>query len=241
MTTAGNAVPAGPAAAVPVVRDLGRVAWERIEPMMRAFNAARTPATADEIWLLEHPPVYTLGRAASMTHVHRPGDIPVLRAERGGEVTYHGPGQAVCYPLVDLRRRHFGARAFVECIEAATLAFLIGCGVDAVLRPGAPGVYVRAHDADGSIHPGAKIASIGIRISAGFSWHGVALNVDMDLEPFTRIDPCGYPGLAVTDLGTVLGAHGGTLTGTVAGQPLGAAVPMAFARHLAQAIAARGA
>lgn len=236
MTTAGNAAPAAP-----VVRDLGRVAWERVEPMMRAFNAARTPATADEIWLLEHPPVYTLGRAANMAHVHRPGDIPVLRAERGGEVTYHGPGQAICYPLVDLRRRHFGARAFVECIEAATLAFLIGRGVDAVLRPGAPGVYVRARDADDSSRPGAKIASIGIRISAGYSWHGVALNVDMDLEPFTRIDPCGYPGLAVTDLRTALGARSGTLAGAAAAQQREEAVSRTFARHLAQAIAARSA
>ena len=126
-------------------------------------------------------------------------------------------------------------------IEGAAEGAGLGRGVDAVLRPGAPGVYVRAHDADGGSHPGAKIASIGIRISAGYSWHGVALNVDMDLEPFTRIDPCGYPGLAVTDLRTVLGANGRTLTGTVAGQPRAAAVPMAFARHLAQAIAARGA
>lgn len=235
MTTSATAAPAARAAAAPIVRDLGRLAYERAEPMMRAFNATRTPATDDEIWLLEHPPVYTLGRAGSMAHVHQPGNIPIVRTERGGQVTYHGPGQAICYLLVDLRRRHLGARAFVECIEAATRDFLIDQGIDAVLRPGAPGVYLRAHgserDSADSSDPGAKIASIGIRISNGYSWHGVALNVDMDLAPFEHIDPCGYPGLAVTDMRAALGA--------ARPQQPPETVPIAFARHLARAIAAR--
>jgi len=197
----------------PIVRRLGRVEYERAEPMMRSFAAARGPATPDEIWLVEHPPVFTLGRAARPAHVREPGTIPVVRTERGGQVTYHGPGQAVCYVLVDLRRGGIRVRDFVDRIEAATIALLAEYGIDAMRRTAAPGVYVRedaAHSGavdapdGGNRVAGAKIASIGLRITEGRSWHGVALNVAMDLAPFTRIDPCGYPGLAVTDMRSCL-------------------------------------
>ncbi len=168
---------------------------------MRSFTASRGPETPDEIWLVEHPPVFTLGRAADAAHVRNPGTIAVVRTERGGQVTYHAPGQAVCYVLIDLRRAGVRVRDFVDRIETATIALLAEHGVDAMRRTGAPGVYVRDHGS-----PGAKIASIGVRITEGRSWHGVALNVAMDLEPFTRIDPCGYPGLAVTDMRSCLAA-----------------------------------
>lgn len=186
--------------------------------MMRSFTAARGPDTPDEVWLVEHPPVFTLGRAARLEHVRAPGTIAVARTERGGQVTYHGPGQAVCYVLVDLRRAGIRVRDFVARIEDATISLLGEYGIDAVRRSGAPGVYVRSSDAaagesdarDGRSGAGdvagAKIASIGIRITDGCSWHGVALNVAMDLEPFGRIDPCGYPGLAVTDMRSCLSA-----------------------------------
>ena len=169
---------------------------------MQAFTLDRGPDTRDEIWLIEHPPVFTLGHASRPEHLHAPGDIPVVRTERGGQVTYHGPGQVVAYLLVDLRRRSLTVREFVACMEDATIAVLAAHEVPAMRRSGAPGVYLRA--ADGS--PGAKIASLGIRISRGCSYHGVALNVAMDLEPFSRIDPCGYPGLAVTDLRSCVGS-----------------------------------
>jgi len=184
----------------PIVRRLGRIEYERAEPLMRSFTASRGPDTADEIWIVEHPPVFTLGRAASLDHVRAPGAIPVVRTERGGQVTYHGPGQAVCYVLLDLRRAGIGVRDFVDRIEAATISLLGEYGIDAVRRVGAPGVYVRGEAAVA----GAKIASIGVRITDGRSWHGVALNVAMNLEPFTCIDPCGYPGLAVTDMRSCL-------------------------------------
>lgn len=183
----------------PIVRRLGRLDYERAEPMMRSFTDARSEATPDEIWLVEHPPVFTLGRAARGEHVRAPGTIPVVRTERGGQVTYHGPGQAVCYVLVDLRRGGIKVRELVDRIEATTIALLDAYGIAAMRRAGAPGVYLR----DGE-RPGAKIASIGIRVSSGCSWHGVALNVSMDLSPFDGIDPCGYPGLAVTDMRSCL-------------------------------------
>lgn len=182
-----------------VVRRLGRLDYERAEPMMRSFTASRSADTPDEIWLVEHPPVFTLGRAARDAHVRAPGTIPVVRTERGGQVTYHGPGQAVCYVLVDLRRGGIRVRELVDRIEATTIALLEAYGIAAMRRAGAPGVYVCD---DG--HPGAKIASIGIRVTEGCSWHGVALNVAMDLSPFDGIDPCGYPGLVVTDMRSCL-------------------------------------
>lgn len=163
---------------------------------MRAFTAARAPETADEIWLVEHPPVFTQGLAGKPEHVLDAGNIPVVQTERGGQVTYHGPGQVVAYLLIDLRRRRLGPRALVSLIERAVVDLLGTQGVAATPSPGAPGVYVR--NADGSC--GAKIASLGLKVSRGCSYHGVALNVDMDLEPFGRINPCGFPGQPMTDL-----------------------------------------
>lgn len=177
------------------VRQLGKVDYRVALEAMRDFTARRTAATDDELWLLEHPPVYTLGLGADTAHGPR-GDnaIPVVRVERGGEVTYHGPGQVVLYTLVDLARRGLKVRAFVAMLEQSVIDLLAENHVSAVRRPGAPGVYVG----------GAKIAALGIRVARGCAFHGLALNVDLDLAPFDAIDPCGYPGLAVTrtcDLG----------------------------------------
>jgi lipoyl(octanoyl) transferase len=189
-------------AAAPRIRAFRRRPYLPTVQQMQAFTLDRGPGTRDEIWLVEHPPVFTLGHASRPEHLHAPGDIPVVRTERGGQVTYHGPGQVVAYLLIDLRRRSLTVREFVARMEDATIAVLAAYDVPAGRRPGAPGVYLRA--ADGS--PQAKIASLGIRISRGCSYHGVALNVAMDLEPFSRIDPCGYPGLAVTDLRSCAGS-----------------------------------
>ncbi len=167
---------------------------------MRQFTLERGPAARDEIWLVEHPAVFTLGRRADVRHLHDAGTIPVVRTERGGQVTYHGPGQVVAYLLIDLRRRVLSVRSLVERIESATIGTLAAWQIAATRRPGAPGVYLRVGAA-----AGAKIASLGIRVSNGCSYHGVALNVSMDLEPFTRIDPCGYPGQRVTDMRSCIG------------------------------------
>jgi lipoyl(octanoyl) transferase len=168
---------------------LGRVPYEPVFAAMRAFAEA-APGSADELWCLEHPPIYTQGLAGRSEHVLDPRDIPVLRVDRGGQVTYHGPGQLVLYPLLDLARLGLGVRALVTALEAAMIGVLAAEGVEARARRDAPGVYVGE----------AKLASIGLRIRRGRCYHGLALNVDMDLEPFTRINPCGYAGLAVTDL-----------------------------------------
>jgi len=172
------------------VRWLGRVDYEPTWRAMQAFTDERGPETPDELWLLEHPPVYTLGMNADPLHVLAAGDIPVLRIDRGGQVTYHGPGQLVAYPLLDLRRAGLGVRDLVTALETSVIRYAACCGITATLRPGAPGVYV----------DGAKLASIGIRVRRGCSYHGVALNVDMDLGPFRRINPCGYEGLSMTQL-----------------------------------------
>ena len=172
-----------------LVKQLGRVDYLPTLEAMRVFTAGRNAATADEIWLLEHPPVYTLGQGAEWPGVDH--GIPVVRADRGGEMTYHGPGQVVLYALVDLARRGIKVKQFVAMLEDSAIELLGGRGER---KPGAPGVYVG----------GAKIAALGIRVSRGRAYHGLALNVDMDLAPFAAIDPCGYPGLAVTqtrDLG----------------------------------------
>lgn len=190
-----------PALSAPRVRPFRRRAYLPTVQDMQAFTLGRDAGTRDEIWLVEHPPVFTLGHASRPEHLGATGDIPVVRTERGGQVTYHGPGQVVAYLLVDLRRRSLVVREFVSLIEDATIALLASCGVPAVRRATAPGVYLR--EAGGGA--GAKIASLGIRISRGCSYHGVALNVAMDLEPFSRIDPCGYPGLPVTDLRSCVG------------------------------------
>ncbi len=172
-----------------VLKRLGRVDYEPTLEAMRRFTRGRDDSTADELWLLEHPPVYTLGQGAAPATVTN--GIPVIAADRGGEITYHGPGQVVLYTLVDLGRRSIKVKAFVRLLEQAVIDLL---GSRAVRRQGAPGVYV----------DGAKVAALGIRVIKGRAYHGVALNVDMDLSPFSAIDPCGYPGLAVTqtrDLG----------------------------------------
>ncbi len=196
-----NAVSRNGAPSAPKLRPLRQRPYLPTVQEMQAFTLGRGADTRDEIWLVEHPPVFTLGHASRPEHLRAPGEIPVVRTERGGQVTYHGPGQVVAYLLIDLRRRRLPVRDFVAAIEGATIALLAACGVAATRRTGAPGVYVV--DDDGGA--GAKIASLGIRISRGCSYHGVALNVAMDLEPFSRIDPCGYPGLAVTDLRSRVG------------------------------------
>jgi lipoyl(octanoyl) transferase len=179
----------------PLVRKLGRVEYSEALDAMRRFTAKRGGSTPDELWLLQHPAVYTLGQAANPSHGPRTaGSIPVLRVDRGGEVTYHGPGQLVVYTMFDLARRGLKVREFVRLLEQAIIGLLEAHGVTAERKSGAPGVYV----------DGAKVAALGVRISKGCAFHGLALNVDMDLAPYEQIDPCGYPGLAVTqtrDLG----------------------------------------
>jgi lipoyl(octanoyl) transferase len=174
----------------PRVRRLGRVPYEPTWRAMQRFTAERTEHTPDELWLLEHPPVFTLGMNANRAHLLTPGDIPVVQIDRGGQVTYHGPGQLVVYPLVDLRRLKLGIRDFVTALERAVIALVAGYGVRAECRRNAPGVYV----------DGRKLASVGVRVRARGSYHGLALNVALDLEPFTRINPCGYQGLEMTQL-----------------------------------------
>jgi lipoyl(octanoyl) transferase len=172
------------------IRKLGLVAYEPTWRAMQAFNAARDETTEDQLWLVEHPAVFTLGLAGRREHVLDPGAIPVIATDRGGQVTYHGPGQAIAYTMLDLRRLKIGARELVRRIEGAVIETLASYGLEGRRRAGMPGVYVRD----------AKIAAIGLRIARGASYHGVALNSDMDLAPFARIDPCGYPGLASTRL-----------------------------------------
>ena len=176
-------------------RHLGEADYAVTLDAMRDFTAQRQDDTADELWLLQHPRVFTQGVAGKAEHVLAPGDIPVVPVDRGGQVTYHGPGQWVVYLLVNLRRRNMGIRALVSLIEAAIVDVLARWGIEAAADPEAPGVYVA----------GAKIASLGLRIRRGCSYHGLSLNVDMDLEPFSRINPCGYEGLAVTSMRTILG------------------------------------
>lgn len=177
-----------------VVRRLGRVEYEPTWRAMQDFTAQRTSDTPDELWLLEHPPVYTLGQAGKAEHLIAATDIPLVPIDRGGQITYHGPGQRVAYVLVDLRRRGYGIRELVTRMEQAVIDLLADAGIAAERLTGAPGVYVN----------GAKIAALGLRVKHGCTYHGLAFNVDMDLAPFAAINPCGYPGMAVTqcrDLG----------------------------------------
>lgn len=178
--------------AAPRVRvvHLGRRAYEPLWRAMQAFTETRGVDTPDEVWLTEHPPVFTLGLNASREHLLDPGDIPVVQIDRGGQVTYHGPGQLLIYPLIDLKRSGLGVRELVTALEQSVVDLLCEHGVSALARPEAPGVYV----------DGSKVASVGLRVRRGASYHGMALNVDLDLEPFSRINPCGMQGLAVTDL-----------------------------------------
>ena len=173
-----------------LVRQLGLSDYESVWHAMQDFTDQRDESTVDELWLVQHPPVFTQGQAGKAEHVLAPGDIPVVQVDRGGQVTYHGPGQIVAYPLVDIRRSGVGVRDFVNCIEESIIQVLHHYGVNGVRREGAPGVYVN----------GEKIASVGLRVRQGRTFHGLSFNIDMDLEPFQRINPCGYEGLVVTQL-----------------------------------------
>jgi len=191
------------------IRRLGLADYQSTYAAMRAFTSARAADTPDELWLLEHPPVYTAGLACRPEHLPRRSDIALARVDRGGQITYHGPGQVVLYTLLDLARRDLKIRAFVRLLEQAVIDTLAQYRVSAQRKDGAPGIYVN----------GAKIAALGLRVRSTGCYHGVALNVDMDLTPFLAIDPCGYPGLAVTqtrDLG--IGAPAGELGTLLAAQ-----------------------
>jgi lipoyl(octanoyl) transferase len=189
-----------------LIRQLGLADYASTWEAMRRFTAERGTDTPDELWQLEHPPVYTVGVAGRPEHFPRSSAIPLVHSDRGGQITYHGPGQAIVYTLVDLERRGLTVRAMVALIEDAVIATLAERGVKADRKPGAPGVYVR----------GAKIAALGLRVRRGSCYHGVALNVAMDLGPFSDIDPCGYAGLAVTQTS----AHGVTADALELGEAL---------------------
>ena len=173
-----------------IVRRLGREDYEPLWRKMQQFTDSRSASTPDEIWLTEHPSVFTLGMNASKEHVLRPGDIPVVQVDRGGQVTYHGPGQLMIYPLIDLKRAHLGVRDLVTALEETGIELLKSYNIEAAARCDAPGVYVA----------GKKVASVGLRIRRGASYHGMALNINVALEPFTRINPCGFSDLEVTNL-----------------------------------------
>ncbi|MBW8807635.1 lipoyl(octanoyl) transferase LipB [Lysobacter capsici] len=172
------------------LRDLGRQPYEPVWRAMQAFTDARGADTPDELWLVEHDPVFTLGQAGKDEHVLMPGDIPVIHVDRGGQVTYHGPGQIVLYPLLDLRRLKLGVREYVDRIEQAVIDTLAEWNIEGARRDGAPGVYVA----------GAKVMALGIRVRRGCTFHGLAFNIAMDLSPYQRINPCGYQGLQVTSV-----------------------------------------
>lgn len=181
------------------VQTLGLRPYQETWDAMRDYTASRDAASEDQIWLVQHPPVYTQGQAGKPEHLLAPGDIPVIQIDRGGQITYHGPGQTVMYLLLDLRRAGIGIRALVSLIEESVIGYLQELGIRAQSRIDAPGVYV----------DGKKIASLGLRVRGGCTYHGVALNVDMDLEPFSRINPCGLVGMQMTqlrDLGVALDA-----------------------------------
>ena len=177
-----------------LVRRLGLVPYQPVLDAMREFTDQRDDDSPDELWLLQHPRVFTQGQAGKAEHVLAPGDIPVIQVDRGGQVTYHGPGQWVIYLLVDLKRRGLGVRALVTLIENAIVRLLCDYGIDSAPRADAPGVYVN----------GDKVAALGLRVRRGCSYHGLSLNVDMDLEPFNRINPCGHQGLQVTSMAQLL-------------------------------------
>ncbi len=184
--TVGHAIDPSPI----IVRNLGRQEYEPLWRSMQRFTEERDALTPDELWFTEHPPVFTLGLNAKREHLLAPGDIPVVQIDRGGQVTYHGPGQLMIYPLIDLKRAGLGVRALVTALEKSVIDLVGAFGVEAACRAGAPGVYVGER----------KLASVGLRVRRGASYHGMALNVDLDLEPFLRINPCGYAGLEMVDL-----------------------------------------
>ena len=199
----------------PVIRSRGRVAYEATADEMKAFTAARTADTPDEIWVVEHAPVYTQGLAGKAEHVLARGDIPIVQTNRGGQVTYHGPGQVVAYPLIDLRRQGIYVKEYVYRLEESILRTLADVDVTGHRVAGAPGIYVKLADpfghaaltgprpADDPFRGLGKIAALGVKVSNHCTYHGVALNVAMDLQPFERINPCGYAGLRTVDLATL--------------------------------------
>ncbi|MGI1679126.1 MAG: lipoyl(octanoyl) transferase LipB [Cellvibrionaceae bacterium] len=172
------------------IERLGVQPYQAIWDKMSVFTNTRNDTTPDELWLVEHPPVFTLGKAGKPEHILNSGDIPIVNSDRGGQVTYHGPGQLIAYPLIDLHRKKIGVRELVELIEECLILTLKDFDISAKRKDGAPGVYVED----------AKVAALGLRVRKGRSFHGMSLNVDMDLEPFIRINPCGYAGLAVTQI-----------------------------------------
>ena len=176
-----------------VVRSLGRQEYEPLWRGMQQFTDSRSAMTPDEIWFTEHPPVFTLGLNASRDHLLAPGDIPVIQIDRGGQVTYHGPGQIMIYPMIDLKRAGLGVRALVTALEQSVVDLATDLNIEAESRADAPGVYV----------DGRKIASVGLRVRRGASYHGMALNIDVDVAPFSRINPCGFKDLEVTNLRTL--------------------------------------
>ncbi|MGL4475601.1 MAG: lipoyl(octanoyl) transferase LipB [Shewanella sp.] len=177
------------------VRHLGNMDYQTVWHAMQHYTDHRTEHDQDELWLVEHPPVFTQGQAGKSEHILAPGDIPVIQVDRGGQVTYHGPGQLVAYPLLDLKRKKLGVRQLVTAIENSIIAMLTPYGIDAFAKADAPGVYVGA----------GKIASLGLRIRKGCSFHGLALNVNMDLAPFQRINPCGYAGMEMVQCQALAG------------------------------------
>ena len=193
------------------VHRLGLCDYESTWREMQRYTDERTPQSVDQLWLLEHPPVFTLGRAAKQEHLIEPGDIPVIQVDRGGQVTYHGPGQLMVYLLLDLHPAGLGVRQLVSLIEQSVIGLLMEYGIEAEAQSGAPGVYVDKR----------KIAALGLRVRRGCTFHGLSLNVNMDLEPFSRINPCGYPGLEVTQLADLGGPIDLGKVGTDLAQHLG--------------------
>lgn len=185
----------------PIMRDLGLVDYVPVWKRMARFALGAGPETREEIWLLEHRPVFTLGQAGKREHVLDAGAVPVIETDRGGQVTYHGPGQLVVYPLLNLRGRGIGVRQLVDLIETALIDALAATGIASATRAGAPGVYVED----------AKIAALGLRVKRGWSYHGLSLNVDMDLAPFKAINPCGFRGLEVTQVADLIDAERGLM------------------------------
>lgn len=201
----------------PIIRQLGSRDYQRTWQQMRDFTDNRAPQTPDELWCLQHPPVFTLGQAGKRVHLLNPGDIPVVESDRGGQVTYHGPGQLIVYTLIDLRRAGLGVRPLVTLLEDSVISMLDEFDIHGESRQDAPGVYV----------DDSKVASIGLRIRHGCSYHGISLNVDMDLEPFTRINTCGYKDMEVTQLSNL----GITISMASAGKRLAAVITRKLERQ----------